>query len=86
MKTGEVQRTALYEAQNMDHPRVNPYFYSRKTRYVYFNASDVPSSPGEAGPPQVCVTGTRLMSLSCFRLVVMMRCDPLEIKSETLVN
>lgn len=54
VKTGEVKRTVLYDAQNMDHPRVNPHFYSRKTRYVYFNASEVPSSPGEAGPPQVC--------------------------------
>ncbi|BDA50633.1 Apocarotenoid-15,15'-oxygenase [Coccomyxa sp. Obi] len=55
VKTGEVKRTALYDAQNMDHPRVNPHFYSRKTRYVYFNASKVPSNPGEAGPPQVFV-------------------------------
>ncbi len=53
MVTGEVKRTAMVESQNMDHPRVNPLFYSRSTRYVYFNASQVADIPGEAGPPQV---------------------------------
>ncbi|EIE20486.1 carotenoid oxygenase [Coccomyxa subellipsoidea C-169] len=55
MVTGEVKRTAMVESQNMDHPRVNPLFYSRSTRYVYFNASQVADIPGEAGPPQVFV-------------------------------
>lgn len=53
VKTGEVKRTPICQGQNLDHPRVNPLFYSRATRYVYFNASVAPDVPGESGPPQV---------------------------------
>ncbi|KAL0046710.1 hypothetical protein WJX82_008018 [Trebouxia sp. C0006] len=35
-RTGEVKRHCLF-AQSNDHPRVNPSFYSRPTRYVYVN-------------------------------------------------
>ena len=52
-KTGEVMRDALFEGQNLDHPRVNPNFYSRPTRYVYFNAAKPMDHPGNSGPPQV---------------------------------
>jgi all-trans-8'-apo-beta-carotenal 15,15'-oxygenase len=34
--TGEATRKVMFE-QMMDHPRVNPLFYSRPTRFVYFN-------------------------------------------------
>ena len=43
----------MYDAQNLDHPRVNPLFYSRPTRYVYFNASQRSNKQGDSGPPQV---------------------------------
>ena len=49
-KTGEVSRDALFEGQNLDHPRVNPNFYSRPTRYVYFNAAKPMDHPGNSGP------------------------------------
>ena len=52
-KTGKVTRDALYEGQNLDHPRVNPNFYSRPTRYVYFNAAKPMHHQGNSGPPQV---------------------------------
>jgi hypothetical protein len=58
--TGEVKRTAICESQNLDHPRVNPLFYSRVTRYVYFNASQIADIPGKSGPPQVCFTYPKL--------------------------
>ncbi len=35
-RTGEVKRRCLF-AQSNDHPRVNPSFYSKPTRYVYVN-------------------------------------------------
>ncbi|KAL3146000.1 hypothetical protein ABBQ38_015360 [Trebouxia sp. C0009 RCD-2024] len=35
-KTGEVRRKCLF-AQSNDHPRVNPSFYSKPTRYCYVN-------------------------------------------------
>ena len=48
-KTGEVKRHCLF-AQSNDHPRVNPSFYSRPTRYVYVNMcmtedSDISNPP-----------------------------------------
>jgi carotenoid cleavage dioxygenase-like enzyme len=53
LTTGAVKREAMYDSQNLDHPRVNPLFYSRRTRYVYFNSSCKPDLAGKAGPPQV---------------------------------
>lgn len=52
-KTGKVTREALYQGQNLDHPRVNPNFYSRPTRYVFFNAAKPMEDTGDSGPPQV---------------------------------
>ncbi len=43
----------MYQGQNLDHPRVNPNFYSRPTRYVYFNAAKPMEVSGDSGPPQV---------------------------------
>ena len=52
--TGTVTRTPLYEAGNMDHPKVNPNFYSRPTRFVWFNGAAQPlAEAGASGPPQV---------------------------------
>jgi hypothetical protein len=49
-----VTRTPLYEAGNMDHPKVNPLFYSRPTRFVWFNAAAAPPAvAGASAPPQV---------------------------------
>ena len=45
----------MYQGQNLDHPRVNPNFYSRPTRYVYFNAAKPMHNSGDSGPPQVCL-------------------------------
>ena len=53
-RTGEVTRTALFDADNMDHPKVNPHFYSCPTRFAWFNAAaGPPSVAGASGPPQV---------------------------------
>ena len=54
MATGKVTRTPLYEDGNMDHPKVNPNFYSRPTRFVWFNAAAQPvAEAGVSAPPQV---------------------------------
>ena len=45
----------MFEGQNLDHPRVNPNFYSRPTRFVYFNAAKPMEHAGDSGPPQVCL-------------------------------
>ena len=50
--TGEVQRRPLYEEHSNDHPRVNPNFYSRRTRFVYFTAT-TEALAGTPAPPQV---------------------------------
>lgn len=52
-KTGEVRRKCLF-AQSNDHPRVNPSFYSRPTRYCFVNMcmtedADI-SNPPQVGP------------------------------------
>ena len=52
-KTGKVTRQCLF-AQSNDHPRVNPRFYSKPTRYVYVNMcmtddADI-SNPPQVGP------------------------------------
>ena len=49
--TGQVTRQVLFEDQNADHPRVNPLFYSRPTRYMYFNMSHAPITH-TSNPPQ----------------------------------
>ena len=69
--TGEVTRTVLYEAGNMDHPKVNPHFYSRPSRYAWFNgAAGPPAVAGASGPPQVrCLS----WHLSGFHLCQRMR-------------
>jgi len=52
--TGAVTREALYDGQSMDHPKVNPLFAGRRTRFAYFNGSfHVADQPNVAGPPQV---------------------------------
>ncbi|KAK9823367.1 hypothetical protein WJX72_002263 [[Myrmecia] bisecta] len=48
--TGEVSRDVLFE-RSMDHPRVNPLFYGKPTRYVFFNMSATTSN-SESKPPQ----------------------------------
>lgn len=45
----------MYEGQTLDHPRVNPNFYSQPTRYVYFIAAKPMEQPGDSGPPQVII-------------------------------
>ena len=50
--TGQVTRQVLFDEQNADHPRVNPHFYSRPTRYMYFNMSNSPVTH-TPNPPQV---------------------------------
>ena len=58
MRTRQVTREVLFDAQNADHPRVNPKFYSRPTRYCYVNCSSHPkgrlSMPPQASRP--CLT------------------------------
>ncbi|KAK9837122.1 hypothetical protein WJX81_004609 [Elliptochloris bilobata] len=51
--TGEVRREVLYEGQSMDHPKVNPLFAGRPTRFAYFNGSFHVDKQQLAGPPQV---------------------------------
>jgi len=52
--TGAVTREALYDGQSMDHPKVNPLFAGRRTRFAFFNGSfHVADQPNVAGPPQV---------------------------------
>ncbi len=53
VKTGKVKRECLFGDQRNDHPRVNPSFYSKPTRYVYVNAC-MPEDGNVANPPQVC--------------------------------
>ena len=67
-KTGEVTRDALFEGQNLDHPRVNPNFYSRPTRYVYFNAAKLMDHPGNSGPPQVSWSRTAQFAPTVCRI------------------
>jgi len=50
-RTGEVKRHCLF-AQSNDHPRVNPSFYSRPTRYVYVNMC-MTEDADISNPPQV---------------------------------
>ncbi len=50
-RTGEVKRHCLF-AQSNDHPRVNPSFYSRPTRYVYVNMC-MTEDANISNPPQV---------------------------------
>ncbi|DBA67834.1 TPA: hypothetical protein ACH3X2_014183 [Trebouxia sp. C0005] len=50
-RTGEVKRHCLF-AQSNDHPRVNPSFYSRPTRYVYINMC-MTEDADISNPPQV---------------------------------
>ena len=50
-KTGEVRRQCLF-AQSNDHPRVNPSFYSRPTRYCYVNMC-MSDDADLSNPPQV---------------------------------
>lgn len=47
-------REVLYEGQSMDHPKINPLFAGRATRYAYFNGSFHVEDQSIAGPPQVC--------------------------------
>ena len=51
MKTGEVRRQCLF-AQSNDHPRVNPSFYSKPTRYCYVNMC-MTDDADISNPPQV---------------------------------
>ncbi|DBB11283.1 TPA: hypothetical protein ACH3X3_006718 [Trebouxia sp. C0006] len=51
VKTGKVKRECLFGDQRNDHPRVNPSFYSKPTRYVYVNAC-MPEDGNVANPPQ----------------------------------
>ena len=50
-KTGEVRRQCLF-AQSNDHPRVNPSFYSRPTRFCYINMC-MSEDADISNPPQV---------------------------------
>ena len=63
-------REAVYQGQNLDHPRVNPNFYSRPTRYVYFNAAKPMEHSGDSGPPQVCFNAleTQIILQVCWCL------------------
>lgn len=61
VKTGKVKRECLF-AQRNDHPRVNPSFYSRPTRYVYVN-SCMPEDDNVSNPPQVSLL------LHCYMLL-----------------
>lgn len=42
----------LYESQCMDHPKVNPLFAGRPTRFAYFNASFPVEDQDKGAPPQ----------------------------------
>lgn len=50
-RTGQVKRKVLFDLQNADHPRVNSSFYSKPTRYMFFNGSNGPDRC--SNPPQV---------------------------------
>ena len=45
-------REVLYESQCMDHPKVNPLFAGRPTRFAYFNASFPVEDQDKGAPPQ----------------------------------
>jgi all-trans-8'-apo-beta-carotenal 15,15'-oxygenase len=48
-----VTRTALYEATGAEHPKVNPAWAGRPTRFVWFTAAAPGANPpGMPGPPQ----------------------------------
>ncbi|KAK9800351.1 hypothetical protein WJX73_008195 [Symbiochloris irregularis] len=49
-RTGQVTRKVLFNTQNADHPKVNSSFYSKPTRYLYFNGSNGPDHC--SNPPQ----------------------------------
>ena len=51
-RTGAVTREVLYESQCMDHPKVNPLFAGRPTRFAYFNASFPVEDQDKGAPPQ----------------------------------
>ena len=42
----------LYESQCMDHPKVNPLFAGRPTRFAYFNGSFPVEDQDKGAPPQ----------------------------------
>ena len=42
----------LYESQCMDHPKVNPLFAGRPTRFAYFNGSFPVADQDKGAPPQ----------------------------------
>ena len=51
-RTREVTREVLFDEQNADHPKVNPHFYSRPTRFCYFNCGHH-TQGRRSMPPQV---------------------------------
>ena len=51
-RTGVVTREVLYESQCMDHPKVNPLFAGRPTRFAYFNGSFPVEDQDKGAPPQ----------------------------------
>ena len=53
-RTGAVMREVLYESQCMDHPKVNPLFAGRPTRFAYFNGSFPVEHQDTGAPPQAC--------------------------------
>jgi all-trans-8'-apo-beta-carotenal 15,15'-oxygenase len=56
LDAGTVTRTTLYDATAMEHPKVNPAFASRPTRFVWFTAAAPGANPpGVSGPPQSIV-------------------------------
>lgn len=56
-RTGEVTREVLYESQCMDHPKVNPLFAGRPTRFAYFNGSFPVEDQDKGAPPQARPNG-----------------------------
>lgn len=58
IQTGKVTRQCLF-AQSNDHPRVNPRYYSKPTRFVYINMC-MTDDADASNPPQV---GPRVSAL-----------------------
>jgi len=57
-RSGEVVIQALHDGYSLDFPCINPRFYSRKARYVYFTAAredKFTSAPLQASGALHCV-------------------------------